>query len=87
MSLPAAYLLGIITTFAVMLLSGMGQPALLYLVPFTLVTAAVVAFYRKEMRQFWTGTAYEVRASKRFPRRAALVLLPRLWILQSCLNG
>uniref|UniRef100_H2SR18 PA domain-containing protein n=1 Tax=Takifugu rubripes TaxID=31033 RepID=H2SR18_TAKRU len=57
-----AYLLGIIMTFAVMLLSGMGQPALLYLVPFTLITAAAVAGYRKEMRQFWTGTTYEVRA-------------------------
>lgn len=58
----AAYLLGIILTFVVMLLSGMGQPALLYLVPFTLLTAAAVAGYRKEMRQFWTGTTYEVRA-------------------------
>ncbi|KAK2853600.1 hypothetical protein Q5P01_006261 [Channa striata] len=37
-----AYLLGMILTFAVMLLSGMGQPALLYLVPFTLITSAVV---------------------------------------------
>uniref|UniRef100_H3CXZ3 PA domain-containing protein n=1 Tax=Tetraodon nigroviridis TaxID=99883 RepID=H3CXZ3_TETNG len=54
-----AYLLGILLTFAVMLLSGMGQPALLYLVPFTLVTSASVAAYRKEMRQFWTGTVYE----------------------------
>lgn len=59
-----AYLLGLVLTFAVMLLSGMGQPALLYLVPFTLVTAAAVAGYRKEMRHFWTGSTYEVRASK-----------------------
>uniref|UniRef100_A0A673B211 Signal peptide peptidase-like 2A n=1 Tax=Sphaeramia orbicularis TaxID=375764 RepID=A0A673B211_9TELE len=56
-----AYLLGMITTFAVMLLSGMGQPALLYLVPFTLITSAVVAGCRGEMRQFWAGTTYEVR--------------------------
>ncbi|KAM9366343.1 signal peptide peptidase-like 2A isoform 2-T2 [Symphorus nematophorus] len=54
-----AYLLGMITTFAVMLLSEMGQPALLYLVPFTLITSAVVAGYRREMRQFWAGTTYE----------------------------
>ncbi|KAM7406371.1 hypothetical protein PAMP_000750 [Pampus punctatissimus] len=54
-----AYLLGMITTFAVMLLSGMGQPALLYLVPFTLITSAVVAGCRGEMRQFWSGTTYE----------------------------
>ncbi|XP_067351442.1 signal peptide peptidase-like 2A isoform X2 [Channa argus] len=54
-----AYLLGMMLTFAVMLLSGMGQPALLYLVPFTLITSAVVAGCRKEMKQFWTGTPYE----------------------------
>ncbi|XP_074467494.1 signal peptide peptidase-like 2A isoform X2 [Sebastes fasciatus] len=54
-----AYLLGMIVTFAVMLLSGMGQPALLYLVPFTLITSAVVAWFRGEMRHFWTGTTYE----------------------------
>lgn len=62
---PVAYLLGMIVTFAVMLLSGMGQPALLYLVPFTLVTSAVVAGCRGEMREFWTGTTYEVRAAER----------------------
>uniref|UniRef100_A0A3Q4A8E1 PA domain-containing protein n=1 Tax=Mola mola TaxID=94237 RepID=A0A3Q4A8E1_MOLML len=59
-----AYLLGLIMTFAVMLLSGMGQPALLYLVPFTLITSAAVAGYRREMRQFWSGTTYEVRGSE-----------------------
>ncbi|CAJ1049027.1 signal peptide peptidase-like 2A isoform X1 [Xyrichtys novacula] len=62
-----AYLLGMMVTFAVMLLSGMGQPALLYLVPFTLITSAVVAWCRKEMRQFWTGTSYEVLDSTRKP--------------------
>ncbi|CAL8349629.1 unnamed protein product [Merluccius merluccius] len=56
-----AYTLGMIVTFAVMLLSGMGQPALLYLVPFTLITSAVVAACRREMTHFWTGTTYEVR--------------------------
>ncbi|XP_028258194.1 signal peptide peptidase-like 2A isoform X2 [Parambassis ranga] len=54
-----AYLLGMILTFAVMLLSGMGQPALLYLVPFTLITSAVVAGCRGEMKKFWAGTTYE----------------------------
>ncbi|KAM4744519.1 signal peptide peptidase-like 2A isoform 2-T2 [Anableps anableps] len=54
-----AYFLGMVLTFAVMLLSGMGQPALLYLVPFTLITSAIVAGCRGEMRQFWTGTTYE----------------------------
>lgn len=60
-----AYLLGMIMTFAVMLLSGMGQPALLYLVPFTLITSAVVAGCRGEMRQFWAGTTYEVRGASK----------------------
>ncbi|XP_061670508.1 signal peptide peptidase-like 2A isoform X3 [Syngnathoides biaculeatus] len=54
-----AYLMGIITTFAVMLLSGMGQPALLYLVPFTLITSATVAGCKGQIKQFWTGTSYE----------------------------
>uniref|UniRef100_A0A8C6V1T0 Signal peptide peptidase like 2A n=1 Tax=Neogobius melanostomus TaxID=47308 RepID=A0A8C6V1T0_9GOBI len=62
-----AYLMGMILTFAVMLLSGMGQPALLYLVPFTLITSAVVAGCRGEMRMFWTGTSYEVLDSSREP--------------------
>lgn len=62
-----AYLMGMILTFAVMLLSGMGQPALLYLVPFTLITSAVVAGCRGEMRKFWTGTSYEVLDSSREP--------------------
>lgn len=61
LSFLAAYFLGMILTFVVMLLSGMGQPALLYLVPFTLVTSAVVAGCRGEIKQFWTGTTFEVR--------------------------
>ena len=65
LSFPVAYLLGMIMTFAVMLLSGMGQPALLYLVPFTLITSAVVAGCRGEMRQFWAGTTYEVRGASK----------------------
>ncbi|XP_008304240.1 signal peptide peptidase-like 2A isoform X3 [Stegastes partitus] len=62
-----AYLLGMLLTFTVMLLSGMGQPALLYLVPFTLITSAVVAGCRGEMRMFWAGTSYEVLDSSREP--------------------
>ncbi|XP_028292520.1 signal peptide peptidase-like 2A isoform X3 [Gouania willdenowi] len=54
-----AYMLGMILTFVVMLLSGMGQPALLYLVPFTVITSAVVAACRGEIKQFWAGTTYE----------------------------
>ncbi|KAM9410370.1 signal peptide peptidase-like 2A isoform 2-T2 [Pholidichthys leucotaenia] len=54
-----AYLMGMILTFAVMLLTQMGQPALLYLVPFTVITSAVLAACRGEMKQFWTGTPYQ----------------------------
>uniref|UniRef100_A0A669B8X8 Signal peptide peptidase like 2A n=1 Tax=Oreochromis niloticus TaxID=8128 RepID=A0A669B8X8_ORENI len=59
-----AYFLGMILTFIVMLLSGMGQPALLYLVPFTVITSAVVAGCRGEMKQFWAGTTYQVRGGE-----------------------
>ncbi|XP_029000997.1 signal peptide peptidase-like 2A isoform X2 [Betta splendens] len=54
-----AYFLGMILTFAMMLLSAMGQPALLYLVPFTLITSAVVAGCRGEMKHFWAGAICE----------------------------
>ncbi|KAJ8271674.1 hypothetical protein COCON_G00105330 [Conger conger] len=59
LSCTAAYFLGLIVTFVVMIMSKMGQPALLYLVPFTLLTCALVAWRRKEMRHFWAGTNYE----------------------------
>lgn len=73
--LRVAYLLGMILTFAVMLLSGMGQPALLYLVPFTLITSAVVAGCRGEIKQFWAGTTYEVRG----PEREFKVIFIQVW--------
>ncbi|KAL7879294.1 hypothetical protein AOLI_G00102680 [Acnodon oligacanthus] len=66
-SCTIAYCVGLAVTFAVMLLSGMGQPALLYLVPFTLITSAVVALSRKEFRQFWAGTTYQVLDSSQEP--------------------
>ncbi|XP_038824884.1 signal peptide peptidase-like 2A isoform X4 [Salvelinus namaycush] len=55
-----AYLCGMVLTFAVMLVTKMGQPALLYLVPFTLLESALLAWRRGEMRQFWNGTTYEM---------------------------
>ncbi|XP_048829380.1 signal peptide peptidase-like 2A isoform X3 [Brienomyrus brachyistius] len=60
MSCTIAYFLGMVVTFVVMILSQMGQPALLYLVPFTLLTSAAVAWRRGEMKRFWSGTAYEM---------------------------
>ncbi|KAG9352238.1 hypothetical protein JZ751_020651 [Albula glossodonta] len=61
-SCTIAYFFGMILTFTVMILSKMGQPALLYLVPFTVLTSAVVAWRRNEMRQFWTGMTYDMEA-------------------------
>ncbi|XP_072594643.1 signal peptide peptidase-like 2A isoform X1 [Vulpes vulpes] len=55
-----AYAVGMILTFVVLVLMKKGQPALLYLVPCTLVTASVVAWRRKEMKKFWKGSGYEV---------------------------
>uniref|UniRef100_A0A665UP49 PA domain-containing protein n=1 Tax=Echeneis naucrates TaxID=173247 RepID=A0A665UP49_ECHNA len=80
-----AYLLGMILTFAVMLLSGMGQPALLYLVPFTLITSTVVAACRGELKQFWAGTTYEVLDSSREPLLPGVLPDPYLIFLHYCL--
>ncbi|XP_056463178.1 signal peptide peptidase-like 2A isoform X2 [Gadus chalcogrammus] len=62
-----AYTLGMVVTFAVMLLMESGQPALLYLVPFTLLSSAAVAARRGEMKHFWTGSVYQVLDSSREP--------------------
>ncbi|XP_072554390.1 signal peptide peptidase-like 2A isoform X2 [Paramormyrops kingsleyae] len=67
MSCTIAYFLGMVVTFVVMILSQMGQPALLYLVPFTLLTSAAVAWRRGEMKRFWAGTVYEVLDTSRDP--------------------
>ncbi|KAI1904088.1 hypothetical protein AGOR_G00002070 [Albula goreensis] len=63
------YLLGMIVTYVVMTLTKMAQPALLYLVPFTLLTSAAVACYKRQMKAFWSGTrvGYEVLESAREP--------------------
>lgn len=52
-----------ILTFVVLVLMKKGQPALLYLVPCTLVTASIVAWRRKEMKKFWKGSGYQVCVS------------------------
>ncbi|EHB17939.1 Signal peptide peptidase-like 2A, partial [Heterocephalus glaber] len=57
-----AYAVGMILTFIVLVLMRKGQPALLYLVPCTLITASIVAWRRKEMKKFWNGSSYQVRA-------------------------
>ncbi|KAG8505366.1 Signal peptide peptidase-like 2A, partial [Galemys pyrenaicus] len=54
-----AYAIGTILTFVVLVLMKKGQPALLYLVPCTLITASVIAWRRKEMKKFWQGSGYQ----------------------------
>lgn len=55
-----AYAVGMIITFVVLMVMKTGQPALLYLVPCTLITASIVAWSRKEMKKFWKGSSYQV---------------------------
>ncbi|XP_012618944.1 signal peptide peptidase-like 2A isoform X2 [Microcebus murinus] len=55
-----AYAVGMILTFVVLVLMKKGQPALLYLVPCTLITASIVAWRRREMKKFWKGNSYQM---------------------------
>ncbi|XP_051580416.1 signal peptide peptidase-like 2A isoform X2 [Myxocyprinus asiaticus] len=59
-SCAIAYCVGLVVTFGVMLATKMGQPALLYLVPCTLLTTSILASVRKEFRQFWNGNTYQM---------------------------
>ncbi|RWS24325.1 signal peptide peptidase-like 2B [Leptotrombidium deliense] len=50
------YGLGLIATFiGLYLMHGVAQPALLYLVPFTIIPVVLIALLRKELRKFWFG--------------------------------
>ncbi|MEQ2207593.1 hypothetical protein XENOCAPTIV_015193, partial [Xenoophorus captivus] len=53
-----AYGIGLLITFVALAVMQMGQPALLYLVPCTLLTSLAVALWRRELRQFWTGSGF-----------------------------
>ncbi|XP_043530510.1 signal peptide peptidase-like 2A isoform X1 [Chiloscyllium plagiosum] len=55
-----AYAVGMVLTFIVLIVTKMAQPALLYLVPCTLLTCAVTAWIRKEVKIFWAGSDYEM---------------------------
>ncbi|XP_040845110.1 signal peptide peptidase-like 2C [Ochotona curzoniae] len=55
MACIAAYAVGLLTTFLAMVLMGVGQPALLYLVSSTLLISLAVATCRQEFSLFWTG--------------------------------
>ncbi|XP_074862583.1 signal peptide peptidase-like 2A isoform X3 [Carettochelys insculpta] len=59
-SCTVAYAVGMVLTFVVLALMKTGQPALLYLVPCTLITSSLVAWRRKEMKKFWQGSSYQM---------------------------
>ncbi|KAJ7412985.1 Signal peptide peptidase-like 2B [Pitangus sulphuratus] len=56
--LVPAYGIGLLVTFVALALMQMGQPALLYLVPCTLLTSFAVALWRRELAMFWTGSGF-----------------------------
>eukprot|EP01118_Nematostelium_gracile_P010548 TRINITY_DN3651_c0_g1_i1.p1 TRINITY_DN3651_c0_g1~~TRINITY_DN3651_c0_g1_i1.p1 ORF type:complete len:246 (-),score=52.28 TRINITY_DN3651_c0_g1_i1:42-779(-) len=49
------YILGLILTFAMLVVIQFGQPALLYLVPATLLPTVFVGLVRVELKQLWQG--------------------------------
>lgn len=50
-----SYGLGMIATELALILMKQAQPALLYLVPFTLIPPFIIALIRKELKQLWLG--------------------------------
>uniref|UniRef100_A0AAY4BIW0 PA domain-containing protein n=1 Tax=Denticeps clupeoides TaxID=299321 RepID=A0AAY4BIW0_9TELE len=58
------YGIGLLITFVALALMEMGQPALLYLVPCTLLTSLAVALWRKELPLFWTGSGFVPEMAK-----------------------
>ncbi|XP_075749119.1 signal peptide peptidase-like 2B [Rhipicephalus microplus] len=56
-----AYGVGLVVTFVGLYIMKMAQPALLYLVPATLIPVILVAWYRGELREIWYG--YKPEAS------------------------
>ncbi|XP_054442919.1 signal peptide peptidase-like 2B isoform X2 [Pteronotus mesoamericanus] len=53
-----AYGIGLLVTFMALALMQRGQPALLYLVPCTLITSGALALWRRELGMFWTGSGF-----------------------------
>jgi len=50
-----AYILGLIATFISLFVMNSAQPALLYLVPFTLIPTIIVAWLRGDLPSMWQG--------------------------------
>lgn len=48
-----SYVLSLITTVSIMLFFNAAQPALLYIVPYVLITTAAVAVKRGEFKELW----------------------------------
>ena len=51
----SAYILGLVATFISLFLMNSAQPALLYLVPFTLIPTILVAAIRGDLGNMWVG--------------------------------
>merc|ERR1719290_679235 len=64
-----AYILGLVATFISLFLMNSAQPALLYLVPFTLIPTIIVAWLRGDLPAMWEGD------NKAVVRRTGAVLL------------
>uniref|UniRef100_A0A667GWE7 Signal peptide peptidase-like 2B n=1 Tax=Lynx canadensis TaxID=61383 RepID=A0A667GWE7_LYNCA len=56
--LVPAYGIGLLVTFMALALMQRGQPALLYLVPCTLMISCALALWRRELGMFWTGSGF-----------------------------
>uniref|UniRef100_A0A7E4VJI1 Signal peptide peptidase-like 2B n=1 Tax=Panagrellus redivivus TaxID=6233 RepID=A0A7E4VJI1_PANRE len=52
------YALGLITTFVALRFMSMGQPALIYLVPFTLIPLIITSWLRGHLSEIWYGKFY-----------------------------
>ena len=51
-----AYGIGLLITFAALYIMKEGQPALVYLVPSTLLTVIIISLIRKEFFDLWNGS-------------------------------
>lgn len=73
-----------VLTFVCLVLMGKAQPALLYLVPCTLIPCVLIALYRKEMKKFWNGNSYQVRRDYCGPvSRCCLFFIQRAQLVRS----